>query len=197
VFTVPLGNCGTLGGYTTGSGSNITARVAVLDEQDELEQHLELAEGLECRGLAAEPDGHFAALLWDDSADRIYVRRFELNGDAGWGTELVNASNKPTDFGIGESRLEFGDGKYGAYYHVHSDNGHEGDTLKWVDAQSGKSGLHMLCLLMPEETAFGCVRIESCDRHGLIAQAERTDCGKCQRNCADYVLRCDEVTSLP
>jgi hypothetical protein len=29
--------------------------------------------------------------------------------------------------------MEFGGGKYGAYYHVHSSSGHEGDTLKFVD----------------------------------------------------------------
>ena len=34
------------------------------------------------------------------------------------------------------SRIEeagFGNGKYGAYYHVHSKSGHEGDTLKYLD----------------------------------------------------------------
>jgi len=29
--------------------------------------------------------------------------------------------------------MEFGGSRYGAYYHVHSKSGHEGDTLKYVD----------------------------------------------------------------
>jgi len=99
--------------------------------------------------LAAEPDGHFAALLWapgtaTDCNDytvngRIYVSRYDIAGTAGWTTELTNTSasgqgpNCPTDFTLGDSRMDFGNGKYGAYYHVHSQSGHEGDTLKYVD----------------------------------------------------------------
>ena len=98
---------------------------------------LDLGAGLECRGIAAEPDGHFAALLWDNATDRIYVRRFDLAGTQSWSTELTNSDNHPTDFGIGESRLEFGGDRYGAYYHVHSDSGHEGDTLKFTAAATG------------------------------------------------------------
>ena len=60
-----------------------------------------------------------------------------LTGATSWNTELTNSDNHPTDFGIGESRLEFGGDRYGAYYHVHSDSGHEGDTLKFVNATTG------------------------------------------------------------
>ncbi|MCX4245968.1 hypothetical protein [Paraliomyxa miuraensis] len=136
VFTVPLANCGTLVGLTTGAGS-LTARVAVLDADDALVEVLDLASGLELRGLAAEDDGHFGALVWDDAANRIWVRRYDLTGAELSSTELTNADNDPTDFGIGDSRLEHGGGTYGAYYHVHSLSGHEGDTLKWVAADTG------------------------------------------------------------
>lgn len=136
VFTVPLESCDTLVGFTTEGGAGIAARVAHLDRQDGLVSFLELGP-LELRGLAAEPDGHFAALLWNDDADTIQVTRFALDGRADWTTPLVNADNSPDNFGIGESRFEHGDGRYGAYYHVHSDSGHEGDTLKWVDAATG------------------------------------------------------------
>ncbi|PKN43755.1 MAG: hypothetical protein CVU63_12200, partial [Deltaproteobacteria bacterium HGW-Deltaproteobacteria-20] len=132
VFTVPLANCQTLVGFTTASGAALAPRVARLDAHDELVEIYTLTPGLELRGLAAEPDGHFGALVWDDSADAIFVVRYDLSGAELWKTELTNSDNNPTDFGIGDSRLEFGDGKYGAYYHVHSDSGHEGDTLKWV-----------------------------------------------------------------
>jgi hypothetical protein len=137
VFSVPMANCGTLVCFTTEGANGQTARVARLDASDALVQTHDLGTGVECRGLAVEADGHFAALLWDDAADRIYVHRYDVQGQETWSTELINNDNTPDDFGIGDSRLEYGDGKYGAYYHVHSNDGHEGDTLKWVDAASG------------------------------------------------------------
>ena len=137
VFTAPLTDCGSLVCTTTAGGGQITPRVLRLDAEDKLVETFALEPGLHCRGLAAEPDGHFAVLLWDDDADRIHLRRFDLAGEQSWSTELTNDSNTPDAFDIGESRVEYGDGRYGAYYHVHSDDGHEGDTLKWVDAVAG------------------------------------------------------------
>ncbi|RLB59041.1 MAG: hypothetical protein DRI90_15925 [Deltaproteobacteria bacterium] len=137
VFTAPLANCETLVGFTTGSGNGVTARVARLSVSDQLVESYDLG-GYELRGLAAEPDGHFGALLWSDSTDKIYVGRYDLAGATSWPLEeLTNSDNTPDDFGIGDSRLEYGAGKYGAYYHVHSTSGHEGDTMKWVDAATG------------------------------------------------------------
>jgi hypothetical protein len=137
VYTAPLANCGTLVCYTSGTASAPNARLVKLDAGDQAAGTLDLGAGLECRGLAAESDGHFAALLWDSAGMRIYVTRFDATGIQTWSTELTNSDNSPTDFGIGESRLEFGGGKYGAYYHVHSTSGHEGDTYKFTDAASG------------------------------------------------------------
>jgi hypothetical protein len=137
VFTVPLADCSTLVGFTTGSGANVTARVALFDASDKFVKSTKLADARELRGLAAEPDGHFGALLWDDANDAIYVARYDAAGTQGFSTELTNSDNHPNAFDIGDSRLEFGGGKYGAYYHVHSDSGHEGDTLKWVTADGG------------------------------------------------------------
>jgi hypothetical protein len=136
VFSSPRPGCGSFVGFTTGAGA-MTARVAVLGADDTLEMVIDLASGLELRGLAAESDTAFGALLWDPTAQQIFVRRFDTTAGESWSTELTNPDNTPTDFGIGDSRLEFGDGQYGAYYHVHSDTGHEGDTLKWTDAASG------------------------------------------------------------
>ena len=137
LYTAPLANCGTLLCYTSGTSSAYNARAIRLDASDKLTGAIDLGAGLECRGIAAEPDGHFAALLWDNATDKIYVRRFDIAGAQAWSTELTNSDNHPTDFGIGESRLEFGGDKYGAYYHVHSDSGHEGDTLKFTAASTG------------------------------------------------------------
>ena len=138
VFIAPRSDCTSLVCYTVGSGGAPQARVAHLDADDQLVEVYELG-AFECRGLAVEPDGHFGVLLWDDAQDEIFVQRYSPGGAAIWGsaTALVNSDNHPTDFGIGDSRLEYGDGRYGAYYHVHSDTGHEGDTLKWVNATSG------------------------------------------------------------
>lgn len=137
VFTVPLASCETLVCFTSGTADAPAAHVLKLDAADKLVSELVSTAGVECRGLAAGENGQFAALLWKGADDTIGVTRYDAAGTAIGSTPLVNADNKPTDFDIGESRLEFGQGKYGAYYHVHSDSGHEGDTLKWVDAASG------------------------------------------------------------
>jgi hypothetical protein len=137
VYAVGLADCGSLVCYTSGSDAAPNARAVRLDANDHLVSALDLGAGLECRGIAAEADGHFGALLWSKADEKIFVKRFDLAGAAGFSTELTNADNHPTDFEIGEARLELGDGKYGAYYHVHSDSGHEGDTLKFVAAATG------------------------------------------------------------
>lgn len=138
VFTVPLSTCETLVGYTS-AGAGITARVVHVGVDDTVQGVLELAAGLELRGLAAADDGTFGALVWDPAAQQIWVRRYDLAGAELGSTELTNADNSPTDFGIGDSRLEYGGGRFGAYYHVHSDSGHEGDTLKWVDTAGAET----------------------------------------------------------
>lgn len=136
VFTVPFADCGTLVGYTT---AGPVARVARLDRDDKLVSTYDLG-AFTLRGLAAEPDGHFAALLWDGQ-QTLYVKRFDAGGTAGWMASLDDPLAVPDDFNIGESRFTYGGGKYGAYYHVHgiSDfaNGHEGDQLKWINASTG------------------------------------------------------------
>ena len=142
VFTVPFADCGTLVGYTTGTIAAPRARVARLDAGDQLITTYDLGP-FTLRGLAAEPDGHFAALLWDQATNpkSLKVTRFTATGGAMWTTPLDDALAAPTDFNIGESRLEYGGGRYGAYFHVHGisgfANGHEGDALHWIDAASG------------------------------------------------------------
>ena len=98
IFSVPLANCQTLVGYTTAAGGNLTARAGRLDQNDQLINNFDLGTGFELRGLAAEPDGHFAALLWNDGDNKIYVRRFDLTGAENWTTELTNSDNAPDDF---------------------------------------------------------------------------------------------------
>jgi hypothetical protein len=137
VFTVPLASCDTLVCYTSGTNDAPVAHVVELTATNELGSELVSQAGVECRGLAAGEGGQFAALLWKEADQTIAVTRYDASGTVVGSTSLTNGDNKPTDFEIGESRLEFGEGRYGAYYHVHSDSGHEGDTLKWVNASSG------------------------------------------------------------
>lgn len=147
VYTVPFADCGTLVGYTTGSAAMPRARVARLDANDQLVTTYDLG-AFVMRGLAVENDGHYGALLWDykgaDSAmNQMVVRRYDKDSNQLFSTPLDNSNVGPTDFGIGESRLEFGAGKYSAYYHVHGTNmnyfayGHEGDQLIHVDMATG------------------------------------------------------------
>jgi hypothetical protein len=146
VYAVPYADCGSLIGYTTGTTTTPRARVARLDAQDRLVSTYDLG-AFTLRGLAAEPDGHFAALLWDQTTNpkSLRVSRFDARGSAGWSSTLDDSLAAPTDFGIGESRLEFGGGRYGAYFHVHGisgfANGHEGDALHFVEASSGRRTL--------------------------------------------------------
>ena len=134
VFTAPRADCTTLVGYTTGTSSP-TARVTVIGANDQLVTTYDLG-AFELRGLAAEPDGHFGALLWDGQ-QTLYVRRYDATGTMGWNASLDDPLAVPDDFNIGESRLAFGGGRYAAYYHVHGisgfANGHEGDQYKYVD----------------------------------------------------------------
>jgi hypothetical protein len=141
VYTAPLDNCQTLVCFTTGDAGSHTARLAVIDADDQMASMRVLEAGRECRGLAAEPDGHYGALLWDKAGDKMYLKRFAFDGMLDFNTELVATNVIPDDFNIGGSRLAYGSGSYGAYYHVHGIggfmDGHEGDALMWVQAATG------------------------------------------------------------
>jgi hypothetical protein len=147
VFTVPYADCGTLVGYTTKSGDDAPhARVARLNAQDQLVTTYDLGTFV-MRGLAAEADGHFGALLWEKkttaSTNQMHVRRYTSAGVQVFSTPIANNQVAPDDMNIGESRLEYGNGKYGAYFHVHGVDptyfayGHEGDQYQTTDATTG------------------------------------------------------------
>lgn len=152
VFTVPYADCGTLVGYTTTTGGVHTARVARLDANDQLVTTYDLGTFV-LRGLSAEPDGNWGALLWQrDSAtpnnSKMFVRRYDTAGAQQFSTELDNTNAAADDFNIGESRLEYDvpNTRYGAYFHVHGKpgyfaDGHEGDALFWVDKTTGAASL--------------------------------------------------------
>lgn len=145
VFTIPFADCGTLVGYTTTTSGVHTARVARLDANDQIVTTHDLGTFV-LRGLAAEPDGNWGALLWEQKADiktnQLHVRRYNVAGAQQFTAALPNAAVAPDDFNIGESRLEYDppNNRYGAYFHVHGVTqfvGHEGDMLQWVAKANG------------------------------------------------------------
>jgi len=102
------------------------------------------------RGIAALPDTSFGVLAWKDDDDEDKTQMFVQGWTAMSGepsmmfeTELKNLDgdtldNRPTDFGIGESRMSVDAGdNYYVYYHVHSLSGHEGDTYFSVNTKTG------------------------------------------------------------
>jgi len=106
-------------------------------------------EGRQCRGIAALNDTSFGVLSWvynsDFTQSKMYVRKYTAMKASGtptlqWETELANgASNFPSSFSIGDSRMELdSNGDFYVYYHVHSDDGHEGDTYFSVNSVSGE-----------------------------------------------------------
>lgn len=148
LFNVPLASGNLLVGWTDASGNghvshltrNGTAGYA-------LARDVTIA-GRQLRGLAAADDTSFAVLGWVQAgtrgdASKMYVQKWTAaeGTDAApsrvWETELVAGTNYPSDFGIGDSRMNYGAGEYRAYYHVHSQSGHEGDAYFRVDAASG------------------------------------------------------------
>jgi len=104
--------------------------------------------GRQVRGLAALNDTSFGVLAWVYSSTatstKMYVQKWTKMSASGTPTksfekELTNTDSHPTDFEIGDSRLEIdANGDFYAYYHVHSTDGHEGDTYFSVNSKSGK-----------------------------------------------------------
>ena len=139
VYTVTFA-CNTYVGYTTAGPHAYIAVLGNLETTDTLGSTID-AGAFELRGLAIGPNNDVAALLWAPSAMALHVQRFDSLGNAGWSAALSDSVAAVTDFNIGESRLEYGNGKYGAYFHVHGTSGqftgHEGDQLEWIDASSG------------------------------------------------------------
>lgn len=101
--------------------------------------------GTAVRGLVAHADDSFAVTLWSSSTETIYLsRRTSTNGEV-WTTNMNSAIGE-ADFWLGDGRLDYGDGRYAAYFTVQGipgqwAAGHHGDQLTYVgdngDLQSG------------------------------------------------------------
>lgn len=100
------------------------------------------------RGLVGHDDGSFAVLLWDRGGAAIeddvmwLSRRTAANGET-WVARVTSVSNVPSAAGskLGDSRLAYGGGVYGAYLAVHGISGfatgHEGDEYTRLDDAGG------------------------------------------------------------
>mgnify|MGYP001810939975 CR=1 FL=1 len=145
LFLTPLIDNSFILGWT--SAADQGGRVTKITNTFEIEWTRKISQApsggpLVVRGLIGHDDGSFAALLHDPGFNggdpHIFVRKVNSNGDQEWQVELMNRGgwipNKPTDFHIGDSRLSYDSSNqlYTAYYHVHSDSGHEGDSLHQI-----------------------------------------------------------------
>jgi len=91
------------------------------------------------RGLVAHADGSFAVLLWNRGStgyqdDIMRLSKRNANGTQAWTVTVTTTeyTPNPAQFNIGDSRLAYSNGVYGAYLSVHSSSGHEGDRYKRV-----------------------------------------------------------------
>jgi hypothetical protein len=133
LYHEPLADGRTLVGWTDASGDG---HLSWLGLHGALEQTIHFP-ALSIRGLVAHDDLRFAVLLWDADAKIMWLSRRNADGSPVWTT---NIDGDLTSFnpGIGDSRLTYGGGRYGAYFAVHGDTGwpagHEGDQLTYVDS---------------------------------------------------------------
>ena len=137
IYIAPLANCGTLVCNTTGTNEAPAPQVLRLGADDRLVGSHSLDAGHECRGIAAEPDGHFAVLLWDNAGDRIYVKRFDAAARrAGRPSSPTPTTTRPTSASA-RAAWNSAAAATAPTTTCTRTSGHEGDTLKWVDAASG------------------------------------------------------------
>jgi FlgD Ig-like domain len=91
------------------------------------------------RGLVAHSNGTFAVLLWNRGGagfqdDYVRLSKRNANGSQIWSLAVTTSeyTPNPAQFNIGDSRLAYANGVYGAYLSVHSTEGHEGDRYQRV-----------------------------------------------------------------
>ena len=130
LYHEPLADGRTLVGWTDSSGDghiSIISSAAIERTFDYQAQSV--------RGLVAHGDGNFAVLLWRSDPSVMYLSKRDRNGNAIWTTNL-NSTMAVADFGLGDSRLVYGNGLYAAYFTVGGVadplTGHYGDQLTYV-----------------------------------------------------------------
>jgi len=147
LFNAPLPNGNLLVGWTDSSKVGHVSYLKKEGNSYTLVKTHNIADR-QVRGIAALSDSSFGVLAWkeDSTAEncQMFVQKWTAISASGTPTkvyevELKNLDgstldNRPTDFDIGDSRMEVdADGNFYVYYHVHSLSGHEGDTYFRVD----------------------------------------------------------------
>lgn len=130
LYHTPLSNDDTLIGWTDHLGNGYITHVTTSNT------HHWMFPAKEIRGLVAHTDNSFAAILWDRSADTIWLSKRNFDASEIWTTNLNSSIAKP-EFWLGDGRLEYGNGLYAAYFTVQGISGgftgHHGDQLIYVN----------------------------------------------------------------
>ena len=133
LYHEPLAGGGALVGWTDSSGNG---HVSVISAANHLTQTFDYA-GHSIRGLVAHSDGTFATLRYDSGSTIMWLSKYNANGAQVWATNIKGSLTRFDD-DIGDSRLAYGNGIYGAYFSVYGVSGwvqgHNGDQLTYVNS---------------------------------------------------------------
>ena len=196
LYHEPLADGRTLVGWTDASGNG---HVSVVASGGTLSQTYTYS-ARSVRGLVAHDDGQFAVLLWDASAEIMWLSKRNAAGGEVW-TTSVDGSLTSFNPGIGDSRLAYGGGLYAAYSAVHGDSGwvqgHEGDQLIYVNddgvVQSGgwdwgcSHSMAELIVYHPTLTKFVPVCSSDCYASKGILLNDNQVVYACDGNCGGLV----------
>ncbi len=131
LYHEPLASGRVLIGWTDASGNG---HVSIINGAS-VEQTTNFA-GQEIRGLVAHSDGKFGVLLWTPSTQIMWVSKRNADGSPVWSTN-INSTIAAAEFWLGDGRLTYGNGLYGAYFTVKGTSGgftgHYGDQLSYVN----------------------------------------------------------------
>jgi hypothetical protein len=90
------------------------------------------------KGLVVHDDSSFAALLYEHADSTMTLSKHSSNGALSWSVDITGPIAFP-EFGLGDSRLAYGGGRYAAYFAGKGKTGtfaagHNGDNLRMIDS---------------------------------------------------------------
>ena len=133
LYHAPLDDGRTLVGWTDDDGDG---HITIVSTSGTIQTTFNY-NGRSLRGLVAHGSSQFAILLRDANAKIMWLSKRNINNSEVWSTN-IDGSLTSFNPAIGDSRLAFGDDRYGAYFAVHGDSGwvagHEGDALTYVNS---------------------------------------------------------------
>jgi len=139
LYHAPLADGGALLGWTDNNG---TGHVSQVSASGCLGQTFDFP-GRSLHGLVAHSDGKFAVLQFDPATSIMWLSKYNANGSLVWSTNIKGSLTR-FDWDIGDSRLAYGGGLYGAYFAVYGESGwvqgHNGDQLTYVNDNGAIQG---------------------------------------------------------